>query len=118
MNTASIIIENGQVMIRPTADKVWLTQHQIANLFGVFVSAVGSNIRSILKSEVLRENEVCRRQEKGNGSFIEVYNLEMITVLAFRLKSEKARQYRRWLTEQAFSPVILWKIPGIDIMLN
>jgi hypothetical protein len=42
----------------------------------------------------------------------------MITALAFRLKSEKAQQYRRWLTEQAFNPVILWKIPGMDILLN
>ena len=117
MNTASIKIENGRVTIRPAADKVWLTQHQIADLFGVFVSAVGSNIRSILKSEALRENEVCRQRDNGNG-FITVYNLEMITALAFRLKSEKVRQYRRWLTEQAFNPVILWKIPGMDILLN
>ena len=36
MNTESIIIENGRVTFRPEAENVWLTQHQIADLFGVF----------------------------------------------------------------------------------
>lgn len=117
MNTESIIIENGRVTIRPEAENVWLTQHQIADLFGVFVSAIGSNIRSILKSEVLRENEVSRQRNNGNG-FITVYNLEMITALAFRLKSNQAQQYRRWMIRQVFNPVILWKIPGMNTMLN
>lgn len=90
MNTELIIIENGRVTIRPEAENVWLTQHQIADLFGVFVSAIGSNIRSMLKSEVLRGNEVSRQRDNGNG-FITVYNLEMITALAFRLKSNQAQ---------------------------
>lgn len=116
MNT-SITIEEGRVTIRPTAGGVWLTQHEIADIFGVFISAINSNIRSILKSEILRESEVCRRRENGKG-FVEVYNLEMITALAFRLKSHKAQQYRHWLTRQALNPVILWKIPGMETMLN
>lgn len=118
MNTESIIIEEGRVTIRPAAENVWLSQHQIADLFGVFVSAVGSNIRSIFKSEILQEDEVCRQRDNGNGNFITVYNLEMITALAFRLKSHRARQYRRWITRQAFNPVILWKILGMNAMLN
>jgi hypothetical protein len=117
MNTTPITIEEGHVTIRPTASGVWLTQYEIADIFGVFISAINSNIRSILKSEVLRENEVCRRRENGKG-FVEVYNLEMITALAFRLKSHKAQQYRDWLIEQALNPLILWKIPGMDTMLN
>jgi hypothetical protein len=118
MNTTPITIEEGRVTIRPAAENVWLTQHQIADLFGVFVSAVGSNIRSILKSEVLRENDVCRQRDNGNDSFITVYNLEMITALAFRLKSYQTQQYRHWMIRQAFNPVILWKIPGMNALFN
>jgi hypothetical protein len=118
MNTTSIMIEKGQVTIRPVAGEVWLTQHEIADLFGVFISAVGSNIRSILKSEILQENTVCRRKDNDNGSILTLYNLEMITALAFRLKSRQARYFREWITEQALNPVILWKIPGMNIMLN
>lgn len=45
-----ISIENGRVEIHTPENRVWLTRHQIADLFGVFVPAVGSNIRSILKA--------------------------------------------------------------------
>ncbi len=48
-----ISIENGRVEIHAPENRVWLTRHQIADLFGVFVPAVGSNIRSILKSGIL-----------------------------------------------------------------
>lgn len=118
MNTASITIEDGRVTIRPVAGNVWLTQHQIASLFGVFVSAVGSNIRSILKNEVLREEEACRHQQTGNGSMLTLYNMEMITALAFRLESRPAQQFRRWIIGQAVNSVVLWKIPGMGTMLN
>lgn len=118
MNTASIKIEEGRVTIRPEAGSVWLTQHEIADLFGVFISAIGSNIRSILKSEILQEDVVCRRRDNGNGSILTLYNLEMITALAFRLKSKQAQYFREWIISQALNPVILWKIPSINVMLN
>lgn len=118
MNTTAIKIEEGRVTIRPVAGGVWLTQHEIADLFGVFISAIGSNIRSIQKNEILQEDTVCRHKDNGNGSILTLYNLEMITALAFRLKSRQAQYFREWIIEQALHPVILWKIPGMDAMLN
>ena len=94
MKTASIKREEGRVTSPRKAGGIWLTQHQIADLFGVFVSTVGSNIRSILKNEILQEDKVCRHNSNGNGSILILYNLEMITALAFRLKSQKAGQFR------------------------
>lgn len=107
-----VIIENGEVTIRPAAGGVWLTKHQIADLFGVFVSGVSSNIRSILKSGVLREEKVRHHQKNGNGTFVEVYNLEMITALAFRLHSENAQIFRKWIVEAITTPLVVWRIPG------
>lgn len=118
MNTTSIKIEKGWVTIRPITGGVWLTQHEIADIFDVFISAINSNIRSILKSEVLQEEKVCHRRDNGNGSILSLYNLEMITALAFRLKSHRAQYFREWITQQALNPMILWKIPGMDAMLN
>lgn len=106
-----ITIENRLVTIRPTANSVWLTQNQIADLFGVFTSAVSANIRSILKSGILDEDKVFRRTRARNGNFVERYNLEMIMALAFRLESEKAEAFRRWIVERATKPQIVWKIP-------
>lgn len=118
MNTTHITIEEGRVTIRPSAGNIWLTQHEIADLFNVFVSAIGSNIRSILKNEVLREEEICRHQKTESGSILTLYNLEMITALAFRLNSRPAQQFRRWMVGQAVNPIVLWKIPGMETMLN
>jgi len=111
MTTQPITIKNGQVTIRPTANGVWLTQSQIADMFGVFTAAVNANIRVILKSGVLHEDRVIRRIRCRNGNIVERYNLEMITALAFRLKSENAEVFRRWIIERATIPAIVWKMP-------
>ena len=76
-----ISIENGRVEIHTPENRVWLTRHQIADLFGVFVPAVGSNIRSILKSGILCEERVYRRERNRDGGIVELYSLEMIAAL-------------------------------------
>lgn len=111
MTTQPITIENGRITIRTTANGVWLTQAQIADLFGVFSAAVNANIRAILKNGVLHEDRVIRRTRCRDGNIVERYNLEMITALAFRLKSENAEVFRRWIVERATTPAIVWKIP-------
>ena len=113
------MIENGQVTIRPTANGVWLTQSQIADLFGVFSTAINANIRAIFKSGVLHEDRVIRRIRCRDGNIVERYDLEMITALAFRLKSENAEVFRRWIVERTTTPAIVWKMPASkDRMLN
>ncbi len=111
MTTQSITIENGRVTIRPTTNGAWLTQVQIADLFGVFTAVVSANIRAILKSGILYEDRVIRRTRCRNGNIVERYSLEMIMALAFRLKSENAEVFRRWIVERATTPAIVWKIP-------
>lgn len=119
MMTQPITIENGRVTIRPNATGVWLTQAQIADLFGVFTSAVHANIRSILKSGILDEDRVFRCTRSRNGNLIERYNLEMITALAFRFKSEKAEVFRKWIIGRTTIPTVVWKIPAAnDGVLN
>ena len=71
MTTQSITIENGRVTIHPITNGVWLTQSQIADLFGVFTAAVSTNIRAILKSGVLYEDRVVRRTRCRNGDIVE-----------------------------------------------
>lgn len=111
MATPPITIENGQVTIRQTANEIWLTQSQITDLFGVFTAAVNANIRAILKSGVLYEDRAVRRTRCQNGNIVERYGLELIVALAFRLKSENAEVFRRWIIERATTPTIVWKMP-------
>ena len=114
MTTHPITIENGQVTIHPATNGVWLTQSQIADLFGVFTAAVSTNIRTILKSEVLHEDRVIHCARCRNGNIVERYSLEIIVALAFRLKSENAEAFRRWIVERATTPTIVWKMPTVN----
>ena len=119
MTTQPITIENGRVTIHPATNGIWLTQSQIAVLFGVFIVAVNANIRAILKSGVLHEDRVVRCMRCRNGNIVEKYNLEMIAALVFRLKSENAEVFRHWLVERAMTPAIVWKmLTSKDRMLN
>ena len=119
MTIQPITIENGRVTIHPATNGIWLTQSQIADLFGVFTAAVNANIRAILKSGVLHEEHVCRRTRCRDGNIVERYSLEMVAALAFRLKSENADVFRRWIVERTTTPAIVWKMPtSKDRMLN
>ena len=99
MKRGVITIKNGIVHLSQSVD-IWMSQHEIADLFGCFVSKVSSNIRSILQSGVLREADVCRTYQYQNGNFIEQYNLEMIIALSFRIQSRNAEVFREWLTRR------------------
>ena len=95
-----IIIENGIVSV-PASTDIWMTQHQIADLFQCFVAKINANVRAILKTGVLDETNVCRTYHYQNGKFTEQYHLEMITALSFRIRSYNAEIFRDWLMKKA-----------------
>ena len=112
MNTrdfrGSITIDRGRVILRRnTEGEVWLTQSEIARLFGVFEAAVRANIRAIYRSEALRMG---RTQRIVYG--VEFYNLEMIAALSFRLRSLESEAFRRWLLRPAGPEIRLVAITG------
>lgn len=110
--TGSITIDDGRVVIRRTAGgEVWLTQSEIARLFGVFEAAVRANIRAIYHSEALRRGAT-QRIVQG----VELYNLEMIAALAFRLRSLECEVFRRWLLRPAGPGIRLVAIAGQELL--
>ena len=111
MTTAPITIADGRVIIRSADGTIWMTKHQIANLFGCFVAKVVSNIPTILKSGALDESRVCRFHRYKDGGGVELYNLEMITALAFRIDTCNAATFRRWLMERAMQPTPKYQPP-------
>lgn len=89
-----IIGENGKVHL-PTAP-VWMSACEIVDLFGVFSGKVNSHIKSIFKVGLLKEDEVMRTLSyKGRAVYL--YNIEMITMLSFRIATLQAKTLRRWI---------------------
>jgi hypothetical protein len=105
MDRGLISIADGRVVVTPAPDgTVWMSKHQIADLFGCFVAKVVSNIASILKGGVLNESRVCRFHRYKDGGGVELYSLEMITALAFRINTRNADIFRRWMMERVIRP--------------
>ncbi|MCC8174246.1 MAG: protein-tyrosine kinase [Odoribacter sp.] len=96
MKRETITIKNGIVCI-PQSVEIWMTQHELADLFGCFVAKVSSNIRSIFKSGVLQKADVCRLHHYDKGHCVEMYNLEIIIALSFRIQSRNAKIFREWI---------------------
>ena len=103
MDFGNIKISGKQVVITPVNDTLWMTQHQLADLFQCFVAKVNANIRSILKSGVLDETKVCRTYNYKNRNSVEQYNLEMIIALSFRIRSYNADTFREWIVRKAIT---------------
>lgn len=85
------------IRVVPARGDIWMTKHEIAELLGCFVAKVAINIAAILKTGVIDESRVRLLCRQANGNYVELYNLEMIIALAFRIKSSNADILRGWL---------------------
>ena len=92
------ISNNGAVYV---GENVLMTQSELANLFDVFTSKISSNIKAILKSGVITVSYEHGATQLGNTILPDCYDLEMITALAFRISSPKAKIFRDWITKKA-----------------
>ena len=88
-----IIIEDNTISVN--GNEIWMTATEIAGLFHTGVPAV--------KPDVLNDYEVCRYMRLENGLHADVYSLEIIIPVAFRLNTYHAHVFRTWLVEKALS---------------
>ncbi|MBX2965651.1 MAG: virulence RhuM family protein [Cyclobacteriaceae bacterium] len=83
---------------------VWLDAHLIANVFGVNRPAIVKHIQNIYKSEELTEESTCSILEQvasdGRRRKMNLYNLDMIISVGYRVNSKKATDFRIWATQR------------------
>ena len=108
-NNGEIIIyrtEDGrtQLEVRLEDENVWLSQQQIANLFGVQRPAITKHLKNIFESGELEENSVSSILEHtasdGKNYKTQFYNLDAIISVGYRVNSLQATHFRRWATER------------------
>jgi len=104
MKRGTITINDCGVNINQVNGTVWMTRHEIADLFGVLISTADTNLRPIFKSEVFREADVCHTHRYTGKNGMEqqtlVYNLEIITALSYRIKSKNTKIFREWINNK------------------
>lgn len=111
------ISETGVVTI-PTAP-IWMTKFEIADLFGVFSCDVRKAIRSIYKNKELNELDTMKYVKQPDGISYDVYSLEMIIAVAFRICSKESVLFRRFIINEISgtkrgTPVTLFVSCGRD----
>ena len=89
-------------------ETIWLTQKQIADLFGVKIPAISKHIKNIYESGELDEKVVVSKMEittqhgaiegKKQKKEVNFYNLDMIISIGYRVNSKQATQFRIWAT--------------------
>lgn len=89
--------ESGSLILPADMAGIAMTEYEIAELFGVFTPSIRAAIKAVYKSGVIREEDAKRYLRQGNGNIIEVYNLETIVALAFRVDSFSANKIREYL---------------------
>ena len=94
-----------QLNVKLENESVWLTQSQMAELFGVDRTSIVRHIRNRYKPEELDESSTCAKsaQVRMEGQRqivreIPLYNLDVIISVGYRVNSKNATSFRRWAT--------------------
>lgn len=110
-NEVSVKEQNQIILYRPNDtislevrlenDTVWLTQMQIAELFGTKRPAITKHINNIYASNELETNSTCSILEHmgndGNQKYsTKYYNLDVILSVGYRVNSLNATRFRQW----------------------
>ncbi len=109
MNSEIIIYQkpegNIKIDVRLEEETVWLTQEQMATLFGKGRSTVAEHIANVFEEGELEQNRTCRKfrqvRMEGNREVereIDHYNLDVIISVGYRVKSLQGTQFRIWAT--------------------
>lgn len=98
------------VHIRLSEDgTVWLTKHEIADLFDVYIQTVTSGMKTIFQRGELFESQVIRMHRftnaHGKPCSIELYNLNAIISLGFYMKGGICRLFREWVYKRISQPM-------------
>ncbi|MFC7399572.1 RhuM family protein [Chelatococcus sp. GCM10030263] len=86
-----------------TAETVWATQQQIADLFEVDRSVITKHLKNVFESKELEESRVCaifaHTAADGKAYQVQHYNLDAILSVGYRVSSPKATRFRQWANQ-------------------
>lgn len=80
----------------PTAP-LWMTQQEMSDAFNMFGCYIRKAVHAIYKNGELLESETKRYIKQDNGINYDVYSLEMVIAVSFRLRSRESMVFRRFI---------------------
>ena len=96
--------DKSSVEVRYEDENIWITQKMLAVLYEVETNTINYHIKKILEDSELQEDSTIRKfrivQTEGNRQVsrdVDHYNLQMIIAVGFKVNSERAVQFRKWV---------------------
>ena len=97
--------DKNSVEVRYEDENIWITQKMLAILYEVDVRTINYHIKKIFEDSELTEDSVIRKfritAEDGKSYDTMHYNLQMIIAVGFKVNSERAVQFRKWVNQIA-----------------
>lgn len=105
---ASVGDQQDSVEMRYEDENIWLTQRMMATLYDVGLPTINEHIKKIYADSELEETATIRNfrivQTEGSRQVTrdtKHYNLQMIIAVGFKVNSERAVQFRKWVNQIA-----------------
>lgn len=105
---ASVGDQQDSIEMRYEDENIWLTQKMMATLYDVDVRTINEHIKKIYSDSELEEESTIRNfrivQTEGTRQVTrdtKHYNLQMIIAVGFKVNSERAVQFRKWVNQIA-----------------
>ena len=89
--------------VKVDSETVWLTQAQIAQLFGKDRTVIGRHIRNAISDGEIDAKTMCAKfahmgKDADQVYNVDIYNLEVIIAVGYRVHSPRGVEFRRWAT--------------------
>ncbi len=81
---------------------IWMTVWEVAEAFNVSGKVVSNAIKAIRKPDILNDNEICKYIGLENGNTADVYSLEIIIPVAYRIDTCFTEVFRKWLLKKVY----------------
>ena len=102
---ASVGNQQDSIEMRYEDENIWLTQKMMATLYDVGTNTINYHIKKIFEDSELQEDSVIRKfritAADGKSYSTNHYSLEMIIAVGFKVNSERAVQFRKWVNQIA-----------------
>ena len=102
---ASVGDQQDSIEMRYEDENIWLTQKMMATLYDVETNTINYHIKKIFEDSELQEDSVIRKfritAPDGKNYNANHYSLEMIIAVGFKVNSERAVQFRKWVNQIA-----------------
>jgi hypothetical protein len=95
------------------AETIWATQAEMAMIFGVNPQAVTKHLKNIYEERELSKRATCSKMEQVRTEgkrevkrSVEIYNLDMIISVGYRIGSKMGTKFRQWATKILHSHIV------------